>query len=112
MAVSPFAAPRDGEASFWTAYDTIPLGLPKSPRGDSFANAAPMDGEASFWPAYDTTPPRSPRKRRQFRTSQPLGTARPHSDLRMTSLRWNRQQPPQVATVSLLAAPRDGEVSF
>ena len=74
--------------------------------------AALMDGEASFWPAYDTTSPRSPRKWRQFRTSQPPGTARPHSDLRMTSLRWTRQQPPQVATVSLLAAPRDGEVSF
>ena len=30
-AVSQFAAPRDGEASFWFAYDTTPLGLPGAP---------------------------------------------------------------------------------
>ena len=74
--------------------------------------AAHMDGEASFWPAYDPTPPRSPRRWRQFRSSQPPGPSRPHSDLRVTSLRWTRQQPPKVVMVSLRAAPRDGEVSF
>ena len=41
-AISPFATLRDGEASFWTAYDTIPLGLPRSPRGDSFALRSPQ----------------------------------------------------------------------
>ena len=38
---------------------------------------------------HSAGPPRSPRKWRQFRTSHPPGTARPHSDLRMTSLRWH-----------------------
>ena len=42
---------------------------------------------------------------RQFRSSQPPGAARPHSDLRITSLRWTRQEPTNVATVSQFAAP-------
>ena len=41
-AISPFAVLRDGEVSFWTAYDTIPLGLPRSPRGDSFTIRSPQ----------------------------------------------------------------------
>ena len=49
---------------------------------------------------------------RQFRTPQCPGSARPHSDLRMTPLRWASQEPTNVATVSLFAAPRDGEASF
>ena len=35
----------------------------------------------------------------------PPGTARPRSDLRITSLRWTRPQPTKVATVSHFAAP-------
>ena len=49
---------------------------------------------------------------RQFRSSQSPGTARPHSDLRMTPPRWASQEPPKVATVSQFAAPREGEASF
>ena len=41
-AVSQFAAPRDGEASFWFAYDTIPLGPPEAHEsGDAFAFRSP-----------------------------------------------------------------------
>ena len=37
-AVSEFAAPREGKASFWFAFDTIPLGPPEAHEtGDSFA---------------------------------------------------------------------------
>ena len=57
-------------------------------------------------------PPRSHRKWRQFRISQPPGTARPHAHLRMTPLRWTPQGPTNVATVSQFAAHRDGEASF
>ena len=81
--VSQFAAPRGGEASFSSACHVTPLDPSGAhERGDSFALRSPP------------------------------GPARPHSNLRITSLRWTRQQPPKVATVSLLAAPRDGEVSF
>ena len=42
-AVSQFAGPRDGEASFWSAYDTIPLGPPEAhENGDSFAIRSPQ----------------------------------------------------------------------
>ena len=34
VAVSQFSAPRDVEPSFWSAYDTTPLGLPgRNPQG-------------------------------------------------------------------------------
>ena len=55
---------------------------------------------------------RSPEGRRGFiRSSRPPGTARPHSDLRVAAFCWASQEPPKPATVSQLAAPRDGEVS-
>ena len=42
-AVSQFAGPRDGEASFWSAYDTISLGPPETHEsGDSFAIRSPQ----------------------------------------------------------------------
>ena len=44
--VSQFAAPRDGEASFWPAYDTTPPSSTKVATVSQFA--APTDGEASF----------------------------------------------------------------
>ena len=66
--------------------------------------AAPMDGEAPFLPAYGTTPPTKARKWRQFRRSQPAGTARSHSDL--------SQEPMKTATVSQFAAPLGGQASF
>ena len=54
--VSQFAAPRDGEASFWFAYDNIPLGPPGAPNvATVWESAAPRDGEASFWFASDAT---------------------------------------------------------
>ena len=59
--VSQFAAPRDGEASFWFAYDTTPLGLPGTPEAASVSQfAAPRDGDASFWSVYNATPPGLP----------------------------------------------------
>ena len=74
---SQFAAPRDSEASFRSADHVTPLDPPAAHEGgDSFALRSPP------------------------------GPARPHSDLRITSPRWTRQQPPKVATVSLLAAPQ------
>ena len=40
--VSQFAAPREGEASFWSVYNATPLGLPGAPeRGDCFAVRSP-----------------------------------------------------------------------
>ena len=81
--VSRFAAPRDGDASFWFVYNATPPGLPGAPEhGDSFAVR-----------------------------SRP-GVATPHSDPRITSLRLVSQDPPNVATVSQFAAPRAGEASL
>ena len=41
--VSQFAAPRDGEVSFWFAYDTTPLDLPGAlERCGSFAVRSPQ----------------------------------------------------------------------
>ena len=57
-------------------------------------------------------PPRSQRKWRQFRISQPPGTSRSHSDVRVTSLRWTSQEPTNVTSVSQVATPRDGDASF
>ena len=54
--VSQFAAPRDGEASLWSACGSSPLGLPGAHQsGDSFAIRGPGDGEASSWFASDAT---------------------------------------------------------
>ena len=84
------AALKDGEASFWFAYDTIPLGPPGAhDSGDSFAVRSPQ-GRRGFFLArvghHSAGPPGSPRTWRQFRNSQPPGTARLHSGLRMTPL--------------------------
>ena len=57
-------------------------------------------------------PPRSQREWRQFRISQPPGTSRSHSDVRVTSLRWTSQKPTNVTSASQFATPRDGEASF
>ena len=48
--VSQFATPRDGEASFWFAYGTIPLDFPEVHElGDSYAVDSPVRaGEHSF----------------------------------------------------------------
>ena len=74
-AVSQFAAPRDGEASFWFAYDTTSLVLPGAPeRGDSFAIRSPQGRRGLILicvSRYSAGPARSPRTWRQFRTSQP-----------------------------------------
>ena len=60
--VSMFAAARRGKASYWSAHDTTPLGLPGAHgSGDSFAIVAPSDGEASLCFAYDTPPLGLPR---------------------------------------------------
>ena len=45
---SQFAAPRDGDASFWSAYGSLKWRQLRS-------SQPPGDGEASFWVAYDTT---------------------------------------------------------
>ena len=105
VAVSPFAAPKgrgsqdaalkDGEASFWSAYDTIALGSPGAHEScDSFAVRIPQ-GRRGF-----------------IRSSRPPGTARHHADMRMAPLLWASQEPTNVATVWQFAAPRDGEASF
>ena len=40
--VSQFAAPKDGDASFWFVYNATPPGLPGAPeRGDSFVARGP-----------------------------------------------------------------------
>ena len=76
-AVSQFAAPRDGEASLWSACGSSPLGLPGAREsGDSFA------------------------------VRSPPGTARPHCDLRRTPLRWTSQVPTKLATVSQDVTPQ------
>ena len=51
-------------------------------------------------------PPRSPRKWRQLRRSQPPGDRETSCDLRKTYLRWASQEPTKVATVAQIAAPR------
>ena len=108
--VSQFAAPRDGEASLWSACGSSPLGLPGAHEsGDSFAVRSPQRRRCLILirvGRHAGGPPRSKRRWRQFRSSQPPGTARPHSDMRITSLRWTRQQPTNVATVSHFAAPQ------
>ena len=148
--VSLFAAPRDGEASLWSAYDIAPVGLlgprercgnfairnpqgrrglalvsvwhpsagpPRSPRTwREFRSSQPLPGWRGLilicvW-HHSVEPPRNHRSWRQLRSSQPPGAARPHSDLRMTLLRWTPQGPANVATVSQFAAPRNGEASF
>ena len=41
--VSQFAVPRDGDASFWFAYDTTPLGFPGAhEHGDGSAVRSPQ----------------------------------------------------------------------
>ena len=54
--VSQFAAPRDGEASLWSACGSSPLDLPATKLATVSQFAAPRDGEASFWFSDDTTP--------------------------------------------------------
>ena len=44
-------------------------------------------------------PPRSQQEWRQFHISQPRGTSRSHSDVRVTSLRWTSQEPTNVTSV-------------
>ena len=61
---------------------------------------------------HSVGPPRSHRNQRQFRSSQPSGAATPHSDLRMTPLRWTTLGPTNVAAVSQFAAPIDSEAFF
>ena len=79
-AIPQFAPLGDGEASFWSAYDTIPLGLPGAhERGDSFAIRSPHGRRGSI-----------------------LACVWHHSSHEST----------KVATVSQVAARRDGEVSF
>ena len=100
--VSQFAAPKDGDASFWFVYNATPPGLPGAPeRGDSFAVRSPQGRRGLIlicvW---------------HHSAGQLPVTAMPHSDLRMASLRWASQEATNVATASLFAAPRDGEASF
>ena len=76
---SQLAVPRDGEASFCSAYDTTPLGFQAAHEsGDSFAVCS------SPW------------------------TARLQSGLRMTPPRWASQEPTKTVTVSQFAALQDG----
>ena len=82
--VSLFAAPRDGKASFWSAYDTAPVGL---------LGTREHCGNFAI---------RSPQGRRGPTL---VGVI-------LTPLRWAPQQPTKVATVSHFAAPRDGEASL
>ena len=80
--VSQFAAPRDGDASFWFVCNATPPGLPGAPeRGDSFAVRSPQG------------------RRRLILICVSRHSAGPASSPR----KWRRL---------LLAAPRDGEVSF
>ena len=146
-AVSQFAAPMDGEASFGSACGTFPLGPPRIPRkwrqfrtsqppgtarprsglrmtpllpgvpesGVSFAIRSPQGRRGLLLVCvchHSTGPPKSPRKWRLFRSSQLPRTAMLHSGLCITPPRWASQEPPNVATVSLFAAPRGGEASF
>ena len=106
--VSQFAAPRDGEVSFWFAYDTTSLVLPGAPeRGDSFAVRSPQGRRGLILicvSRHSAWSLRSPRKWRQFRSSRPPGVARPHYALRTTPLRWGYHEPTKLASVSQFAA--------
>ena len=112
--VSQFAAPRDGEASLWSACGSSPLGLPRAREsGDSFAVRSPLGRQGLSLICvrrHAAAPPESNEGGDSFRFSQPPGTARPHSDLPMTSRRWAPQKQTKVATVSQFAAPRDGDL--
>ena len=46
--VSQFAAPRDGEASLWSACGSSPLDLPATKLATVSQFAAPRDGDALF----------------------------------------------------------------
>ena len=80
--------------------------------GDSFTDRSPPQARRCFIAIcvsiHSAGPPRSPRKWRQIRRSQPPhpGTARSHSDLRKTSLHWASQEPTNAATVPQIAAPQ------
>ena len=106
--VLQFAAPRDGDASFWFVYNATPPGLPGAPeRGDSFAVRSPKGRRRLILicvSRHSAWSPRSPRKWQQFRSSRPPGPARPHYVLRVTALRWGSQEPTKVASVSQFAA--------
>ena len=82
--ISLFAAPRDGEASFWSAYDIALVGL---------LGTREHCGNFAI---------RSPQGRRGPTLVSVI----------LTPLRWAPQQPTKVATVSQFAAPRDGEASL
>ena len=102
--VSQFAAPRDGEASFWFAYDTTPLGLTGAhEEGDSFAVRSPQGRRGLILLGLRMTPllwaSRSRRMWSRFRSSQPPGTWSPLSGLHLT--------PPRLASQD--ATLRDGE---
>ena len=80
--VSQFAAPRDGEASFWSACGTTPLDFQEPMKScDSFAAADPGGGEAPLC-------------------------------LRIKSFRWASEESTKLLTVSQFAVPRDSEDSF
>ena len=139
MSVLQFAAPRDGEAAFWSAYGISALGLPGRPEcGDCFAVHSPH-GEACFWSAYDTTPLGLPGARERcgcfaVRNTQgrrsftiPLGSPEayesgvnfairgpPGRRGRILACVWHHssQESPKVPSVSQFAVPRDGEASF
>ena len=106
--VSQFAAPRDGDASFWLVYNATSPGLPGAPeRGDSFAVRSPQGRRRLILiciSRYSAWSPRSLRKWRVFRSLRPPGPARPHYVLRMTPLRWGSHEPTKVASVSQFAA--------
>ena len=107
--VSLFAAPRDGEASFGIACDTTPPGLPGAhKRGDSLTVRSQGRRGLLLIRVGHHAAGQAKSKRRwpHFRCSQPPGTARLHSDLRMRSLRWTRLQPTKVANISQFAAPQ------
>ena len=108
--VSQFAAPRDGDASFWFVCNATPPGLRGAPeRGDSFAVCSPQGRRRLILicvSRHSAWSPRTPRKWRRFRSSRPPGSARPHYVLRMTPLRWASHEPTKVASVSQFAAPK------
>ena len=78
-------------------------------RGDSFADRSHL-GTARPPRApvgrHYAGPPRSTRKWRQFRRSQPPRDGEASSGPRRTSLCWTSQEPTKVATVSQIAAPQ------
>ena len=82
--VSHVAAPWDGEASLLLASEVIPLGL---------------TGAHDSSHIFEFRSPQGQRDLILF-------------CLRMRPLRWASQEPTNVAAVSLLAAPRDGEASL